>query len=86
MGSTVGRTIRAARERRRLSVEEVAGVTKINPFYLRAMERDDFHLVPAGIYLKGYLRSVGRLLELDAGELYSGLSGSGWEPEPPLAA
>jgi len=83
---TVGRRIKQARERRQLSVEEVAGVTKINPFYLRAMERDDFHLIPAGVYLRGYLRSVGRLLEIDAGELYMGLSGSGWDPEPPLAA
>jgi cytoskeletal protein RodZ len=73
---TLGERIEAGRRRKRLSVMDVALATKINPYYLRAMERGDLHLLPAMVYVKGYVRSVGRLLGLDCADLYSMLPAS----------
>lgn len=68
---TLGIRLRAKRLDRKLSVAEVASATKINPYYLRAMERDELHLLPPRLYVRGYLKSVAMLLGLDVADLYS---------------
>ncbi|MFH0809705.1 MAG: helix-turn-helix transcriptional regulator [Pseudomonadota bacterium] len=78
---TLGGCLQAERLRNRLSVEQVAKATKINPYYIKAMERDDLHLLPARIYVKGYIRSVCALLGLEATDFYSMLPS---EAPPPL--
>lgn len=70
---TLGERLQAGRLERQLSLEQVAEVTKINPFYLKAMEHDQLHLLPAAVYVKGYVRSVGQLLGLEVSDLYSSL-------------
>ena len=70
---TFGERLQAGRMERQLTVADVANVTKINPFYLKAMERNEMHLLPGAVYVRGYIRSLGLVLGLDAADLYSSL-------------
>ncbi len=73
---TLGEHLQTQRRKRELTVAQVAEVTKINPYYLRAMERDELHLLPPRVYVRGYIRSLGQVLGLEVADLYSMLPGS----------
>ncbi|MFN2489919.1 MAG: helix-turn-helix domain-containing protein [Actinomycetota bacterium] len=61
---TAGDLLRAARRRRRVSIERAAEETRIRADYLMRMESDEFDfLAPA--YVRGFLRSYARFLGLD---------------------
>jgi cytoskeletal protein RodZ len=61
----IGAELRRARVARRLSIEDVARVTKISPSVLRAIEQEDFARVPGGLFTRGFLRSYAREVGLD---------------------
>jgi len=52
-----GLRFRAQRERRGLTLEDVAASTKISTSLLRALERDDLTRWPKGIYGRAFLRA-----------------------------
>jgi cytoskeleton protein RodZ len=62
----VGSSLEEARQRRGLSIEEAADLTKIRPKYLRALETEDWETLPSTAYAKGFLRTYARALGLDA--------------------
>ncbi|RDV84755.1 helix-turn-helix domain-containing protein [Ammonifex thiophilus] len=62
---SLGERLREAREAKGLSVEEVAEATKIRSKYLRALEEEDFELLPGRVYAKAFLRTYARFLGLD---------------------
>lgn len=60
---TIGAYLRAARRKRRVSIERAAEETRIRPDFLMRMESDEFDfLAPA--YVRGFLRSYARYLRL----------------------
>lgn len=61
----VGATLQSARERRGLSLEDVARRTKISVRVLRAIENNSFDTIPRGIFTRGYLRAYAREVGLD---------------------
>ena len=65
----IGPQLRAARERLRLSIDQLAERTRIRPHVIEALEIDDF--VPCGgdFYARGHLRTLARVLGLDAAPL-----------------
>ena len=65
----IGNSLREARLRRRVEFGEVEQATKIRGKYLRALEDEEFDLLPAQTYVKGFLRSYAEYLGLD-GQLY----------------
>jgi cytoskeletal protein RodZ len=65
----LGNSLREARMRRGLGFEELERVTKIRSKYLRALENEDFALLPGPTYVKGFLRTYAERLGLD-GQLY----------------
>ena len=65
----IGSSLREARLRQGLDIPEVEQATKIRGKYLRALEDEEFDLLPAQTYVKGFLRSYAEYLGLD-GELY----------------
>ena len=65
----IGNSLREARLRQGLDFSEVERVTKIRPKYLRALEDEQFALLPAQTYVKGFLRTYAEFLGLD-GQLY----------------
>jgi hypothetical protein len=65
----IGSSLREARLRQSLDFPEVEQATKIRAKYLRALEDEEFELLPAQTYVKGFLHSYAEYLGLD-GQLY----------------
>jgi len=65
----IGTSLREARLRQGLDFPEVEQGTKIRAKYLRALEDEQFDVLPAQTYVKGFLRSYAEHLGLD-GQLY----------------
>jgi hypothetical protein len=65
----IGTSLREARLRQELDFPEIEHVTKIRGKYLRALEEEQFALLPAQTYVKGFLRTYAEYLGLD-GQLY----------------
>jgi len=65
----IGTSLREARLRQHLDFPEIELATKIRAKYLRALEDEQFEILPAQTYVKGFLRSYAEYLGLD-GQLY----------------
>jgi hypothetical protein len=65
----IGNSLREARLRQGLDFVEIEQSTKIRGKYLRALEDEQFEVLPAQTYVKGFLRSYADYLGLD-GQLY----------------
>lgn len=63
-----GTFLTAARELRRLDLEGLSQATKINRRFLEAIEAENFEGLPASAFVRGYLRTLTRLLELPVTE------------------
>jgi cytoskeleton protein RodZ len=62
----IGSTLREARMRARIDISEVEAQTKIRAKYLRAMENEEWDLLPGPVYVKSFLRTYGDFLGLDS--------------------
>lgn len=65
----IGNSLREARLRQGADFPEIEQGTKIRGKYLRALEDEQFDVLPAQTYVKGFLRSYAEYLGLD-GQLY----------------
>jgi transcriptional regulator with XRE-family HTH domain len=65
----IGETLREARMRRRIDMAEVEAATKIRAKYLRALENEEWGLLPGPTFVKTFLRTYAEYLELDARSL-----------------
>jgi cytoskeleton protein RodZ len=61
----IGSALREARERKGLSFPQVEEATKIRARYVRALEEEDFGVLPGATYTKGFLRAYADYLGLD---------------------
>ena len=61
----IGSSLREARLRQGLDFPEIEQATKIRTKYLQALEEEQFDLLPAQTYVKGFLRSYADYLGLD---------------------
>ena len=61
----IGNTLREARVRRNLTLQQVEEDTKIRVKYVLAMENEDFDVMPGATYVKGFLRTYSEYLALD---------------------
>lgn len=66
---TIGKTLRAERENRGLSLEEVHDATKITAQNLAAIEEDRFDSFPNKVYARAFLRDYANFLNLDSSGL-----------------
>jgi cytoskeletal protein RodZ len=65
----IGETLREARMRRRIDIAEVETATKIRAKYLRALENEEWGLLPGTTFVKTFLRTYAEYLELDSRSL-----------------
>jgi cytoskeletal protein RodZ len=82
----IGNSLREARVRQGLEYPQIELATKIRAKYIRALEDEQFGLLPAHTYVKGFLRTYAEFLGLD-GQLYvdefsSRFVGDGIEDSP----
>jgi hypothetical protein len=70
-----GRLLAAVRQARGLSMEAVADATKISTRYVQAIETNAFDRLPSAIFVRGYLKEIARVLELEPEALTEGYLG-----------
>src|SRR5271163_4943766 len=61
----IGATLREARMRERIDVSEIEAKTKIRAKYLRALENEEWGLLPGPTFIKSFLRTYAQALGLD---------------------
>ncbi len=62
----IGATLREARMRARIDIAEIETATKIRAKYLRALENEEWELLPGPTFVKTFLRTYAEALGLDA--------------------
>src|SRR5436305_11657560 len=61
----IGERLREARMRQKIDIAEVEAATKIRAKYLRALENEEFGLLPGSTFVRTFLRTYAELLGLD---------------------
>jgi hypothetical protein len=69
MDSQVGTILRQARNRRKVELSEVEAATRIRQRYLRAIESEEWDVLPGGVYTRGFIRTYASFLGLDGDRL-----------------
>ena len=77
---TVADQLHEAREARKLTIEQVAEVTKIRSDHVRALEEGNFNVFSAPVYIRGFVRSYAGALKLDVREILGELRSCDAEP------
>ena len=62
----IGSTLREARMRAHIDISEVEASTKIRAKYLRAIENEEWDLLPGAVYVKSFMRTYADYLGLDS--------------------
>lgn len=84
--SSVGETLRQARQKLGVSASAAAAATRIKMQTIEAMERGDFSGIAAPIYVKGFLKMYAEYLRLDAAALIAAYTGAPAQAAAPAAA
>lgn len=63
--SGFGEHLRREREMRGVSLEEIAGATRISTRFLDALEKEAWDRLPGGVFNRGFVRTVARFLGLE---------------------
>jgi cytoskeletal protein RodZ len=66
---TVGQRLRAAREKKKLTLEDLAAQTRIPQRHLESIENSDWDALPAPTYTTGFAKSYAGLVGLDRMEI-----------------
>ncbi len=64
-GLPIGEVLKRARARQRIDIQTVEEQTKIRTKYLRALENEEWEVLPGHPYAKGFLRTYAQFLGLD---------------------
>lgn len=75
-----GKVLREAREKLGMSVADVASRIKFAPRQIEALEAEEFDHLPEPAFLRGFVRSYARLLQLDAAPLIAALPAAAPQP------
>ncbi len=76
MALTIGQQLRAAREERGLSIQDLAHETRIHANSIRSLEEDDYSRFASITYAKSFLQLYSRHLDVDVTEALSVFQGS----------
>jgi cytoskeletal protein RodZ len=66
---TLGKYLKNQRESKKISLREVAKNTRVREHVLRAIEEDQFQLLPPATYVKGFLLAYAKYLKLDPNDV-----------------
>jgi cytoskeleton protein RodZ len=61
-----GASFKQARESKGISLDKIATETRISTRFLSAIENEEFHLLPGGIFNRGFVRAFAEKVGLDA--------------------
>lgn len=72
---TVAEQLRRAREEQKLTIYQVAEITKIKTDHIRALEAGRYETFAAPVYIRGFVRTYAKALKLDPTRLSEELEG-----------
>ena len=79
-----GQMLQAAREEKQWSYVYTEEITKIRVRYIKALEEEQYSILPGATYVKGYLRTYAKQLGLNSDDIIA-LYNATAAPEPVLA-
>lgn len=71
--ATVAEQLRTAREAQKLTVHQIADITKIRTDHIRALEEGNFDVFVAPVYIRGFVRTYAGLLKLNVPQVMATL-------------
>src|SRR5438034_7949360 len=76
---TLGEELRHKREQRGITLAEIAEATRIGTRFLKAIETDNYGLLPGGIFTRSFIRAYAKQVGMNEDEavaLYQSQTGS----------
>jgi cytoskeletal protein RodZ len=68
MAASFGQQLRLAREARGITLKEISEQTRISTQYLEAIEKDNYKILPGGIFNRSFVKAYARSVGFDEGE------------------
>src|SRR5215469_13169765 len=78
-----GDKLRREREMRGITLAEIAESTKISSRWLKALEEEQFEVLPGGVFNRGFVRSYARFLGINEEQTVADYVVASNEQEPP---
>ena len=69
--------------RHALDFEQIAGITKVNPRYLRYIEEENVDGLPARVYVRGFVDAFARAVGFDPQQAVTGYMDGVYDKEAP---
>ena len=89
MQDSIGNRMRFARESKGMTISELSAQVRIREVLVKLIEKDEFEKVGADVYVRGHIRVIAQVLDLNPDELMAlyPVSGAGESPfdQPVLA-
>ncbi|MGH2443268.1 MAG: helix-turn-helix domain-containing protein [Chloroflexota bacterium] len=82
----LGEMLRAARQKRGLSLSEAAAATRIQAAYLDAIENGDYSILPGAAYATGFIKNYARYLGIHPDDALQDYHGRGYTAQPAVRA
>lgn len=86
---TIGQYLRRTREERRMSVEEISRATRMPVVSVERIEADQFDELPGEVFVRGFLKSYARALNVSVDEVLARYTASrrvAWVTPLPIAS
>lgn len=64
--NSIGQELKKQRELRQINLEDIANDTKISMRFLRAIEEDNFQILPEGVYRRNFIASYASYIGIDS--------------------
>src|SRR5215212_745758 len=68
---TLGEELKRRREERQISLTDISEATRIGTRFLKAIEADNFSVLPGGIFTRSFIRAYAREIGMDEDEAIS---------------
>jgi len=72
MAASIGEQLRLAREGRGIPLREISDQTRISVRYLEAIESNDYHRLPGGVFNRSFIKAYARCVGYDEKEAIEG--------------
>src|SRR5207249_4717492 len=70
---TVAEQLRQAREAQKMTVHQIAEITKIRTDHIRALEEGSYDVFSAPVYIRGFVRTYAAIVKLDVPQIMAAL-------------
>ncbi len=84
MEESPGLFLRQEREKRGLSVDDVASQMRLSRNQIEALESGDYSVLPGPVFVRGFIRNYAKLLQVDPEPLIGGIELPEGAIEPPV--